>query len=135
MILHSRSRTLVHAQELLPPALQALVSSLGMIPVTVLLLSLFSLSSFPRTSLRLYYEANGHFSFDSTARSVPRGKIPRERAACAGTYSVRIAPTQHYRCRHMTAKAGKGLRSVFIGTGTVTYECNRGEGEGVKVKV
>ncbi len=55
--------------------------------------------------------SNGHFSF----------KIPCERAAqcaCAGTYSVRIAPTQCAQqiCeksrsagRHMSFKAGKGL--------------------------
>ena len=77
----------------------------------------------------MYYEhletlSNGHFSFDITVQSVPREsilKIPRERAAqcaCAGTYSVRIAPTQraqrifendHYSGRHMTASTGKGL--------------------------
>ena len=51
-------------------------------------------------------------------------KIPRERAAqcaCAGTYSVRIAPTQPAQQifeksrsagRHMSSKAGKGLKSL-----------------------
>ena len=68
--------------------------------------------------------SNGHFSFDRTAQSVPQSKmlkIPRERAAqcaCAGTYSVRIAPTQpaqqiFEKSRsagpHMLSKAGKGL--------------------------
>ena len=52
-------------------------------------------------------------------------KIPRERAAqcaCAGTYSVRIAPTQPAQQifeksrsagRHMSSKAGKGLITKY----------------------
>ncbi len=76
------------------------------------------------TTKILKSSSNGHFSFDSTAQSVPQSKmlkIPRERAtqcACAGTYSVCIAPTQPAQQifeksrsagRHMSSKAGKGL--------------------------
>ncbi len=84
--------------------------------------------SCPRTSLRLYYEdlvaiIKRSLFFRQYCTKRPRGKIlkiPCESAAqctCAGTYRVRIAPTQrpqrffenyHYRCRHMMAKAGKG---------------------------
>ncbi len=76
------------------------------------------------TTKILKSSSNGHFSFDGTARSVPRSKmlkIPCERAAQCGTYSVRIAPTQcaqqifeksRSAGRHMSSKAGKGLSWV-----------------------
>ena len=80
------------------------------------------------TTKILKSSSNCHFSFDSTARSVPQDKIlkiPRERAAqcaCAGTYSVCIAPTQpaqrnfeksRQQGRHTSSKAGKGLMAIF----------------------
>ncbi len=76
------------------------------------------------TTKILKSSSNGHFSFDSTALSVPQSKmlkIPHERAAqcaCAGTYRVCIALTQPAQQifeksrsagRHMSSKAGKGL--------------------------
>ncbi len=88
------------------------------------------------TTKILKSSSNGHFSFDRTAQSVPRSKmlkIPRERAAqcaCAGTYSVRIAPTQPAQQifeksrsagRHMSSKAGKGLNDEI----SDKYVCTR----------
>ena len=63
-----------------------------MIPVTVL-----TQQGRPRTSLRLSIINLSHAVTFLAAVRVPRGNIPRERAAqcaCAGTYSVCIAPTQ-----------------------------------------